>query len=114
MILPITASLERVPQSVLDASADLGARPLTTFLQVTLPLSIPGVVAGSIFTFSLTLGDYIIPTSIGSTLFIGNVIESNLGVNNNLPLAAAMTVVPMGVMMIYLTLARRTGAFDAL
>jgi putative spermidine/putrescine transport system permease protein len=114
MILPIHAALERVPQSVLDASADLGARPATTFLRVTLPLAIPGVVAGSIFTFSLTLGDYIIPNVVGSTLFIGNIVERNLGANNNLPLAAAMTVVPMVVMITYLTLARKTGAFDAL
>jgi len=114
MILPIQASLERVPQSVLDASSDLGARPFTTFWKVTLPLAIPGVVAGSIFTFSLTLGDYIIPNTLGSTLFIGNIVERNLGANNNLPLAAAMTVVPMIVMITYLLLARKTGAFDAL
>ena len=114
MILPIHASLERVPQSVLDASADLGARPATTFWRVTLPLAIPGVVAGSIFTFSLTLGDYIIPNVVGSTLFIGNIVERNLGANNNLPLAAAMTVIPMVIMITYLTLARKTGAFDAL
>lgn len=114
MILPIQASLERLPQTVLDASADLGARPATTFWRVTLPLAIPGVVAGSIFTFSLTLGDYIIPKTLASTLFIGNIVESNLGANNNLPLAAAMTVVPMVVMITYLMLARRTGAFNAL
>lgn len=114
MILPMFTALERLPQSVLDASADLGARPATTFWRVTLPLAIPGVVAGSIFTFSLTLGDYIIPSTLGSTLFIGNVVERNLGANNNLPLAAAMTIVPVIVMFVYLTLARRTGAFDAL
>jgi len=114
MILPIQAALERVPQSVLDASSDLGGRPFTTFWRVTLPLAIPGVVAGSIFTFSLTLGDYIIPNTLGSTLFIGNIVERNLGANNNLPLAAAMTVVPMVVMITYLLLARKTGAFDAL
>jgi putative spermidine/putrescine transport system permease protein len=114
MILPVYTSLERVPQNVLDASADLGARPLATFWRVTLPMAIPGVVAGSIFTFSLTLGDYIIPSTLASTLFIGNVVERNLGANNNLPLAAAMTVVPMIVMISYLTLARKTGAFDAL
>jgi putative spermidine/putrescine transport system permease protein len=114
MILPIQASLERVPQTVIDASNDLGARPLTTFWRVTFPLAIPGVVAGSIFTFSLTLGDYIIPSTLASTQFIGNVVERNLGASNNLPLAAVFTVVPMVVMVIYLLLARRTGAFDAL
>jgi putative spermidine/putrescine transport system permease protein len=114
MILPVYTSLERVPQNVLDASADLGAKPLRTFWQVTLPLAMPGVVAGSIFTFSLTLGDYIIPSTLASTLFIGNVVERNLGASNNLPLAAAMTVVPMIVMVTYLAIARKTGAFDAL
>jgi putative spermidine/putrescine transport system permease protein len=114
MILPVQASLERVPQNVIDASGDLGARPLLTFWRVTLPLAIPGVIAGSIFTFSLTLGDYIIPATLASTQFIGNVVERNLGASNNLPLAAVFTVVPMAVMVVYLLLARRTGAFDAL
>jgi putative spermidine/putrescine transport system permease protein len=115
MILPIYAALERVPRSLVDASSDLGARPNTTFRNVIMPLAFPGVVAGSIFTFSLTLGDYIIPTVIGnSTPFIGPTVYSLQGTTGNLPLAAAFTVVPMVLMGIYLLGARRLGAFDAL
>jgi putative spermidine/putrescine transport system permease protein len=115
MILPIHASLERVPGSLLEASADLGAQPAFTFRRITWPMAIPGVAAGSIFTFSLTLGDYIIPTIIGdSSPFIGLAIYSYQGVAGNLPLAAAMSFVPIAVMAIYLTIARRFGAFEAL
>jgi putative spermidine/putrescine transport system permease protein len=115
MILPIHASLERVPGSLLEASADLGAEPALTFRKVTWPMAIPGVAAGSIFTFSLTLGDYIIPTIIGdSSPFIGLAIYSHQGVAGNLPLAAAFSFVPIAVMAIYLIAARRFGAFEAL
>ena len=115
MVLPIHASLERVPGSLLEASADLGAQPAFTFRKVTWPLAIPGVVAGSIFTFSLTLGDYIIPTIIGdSSPFIGLAIYSYQGVAGNLPLAAAFSFVPIAVMAVYLTMARKFGAFEAL
>ncbi len=115
MILPIQAALERVPQSVIEASADLGARPHRTFRNVILPLALPGVVAGSIFTFSLTLGDYIIPQIIGSSrLFLGQVVYIQQGTAGNIPLAAAFCVVPIVVMSLYLTLAKRFGAFDAL
>ncbi len=115
MVLPIQAALERVPRSFLEASADLGARPATTFRRVIWPLAIPGVAAGSIFTFSLTLGDYIIPTVIGdSSPFIGLAIYSYQGVAGNLPLAAAFAFVPIAVMGLYLYGARRLGAFEAL
>jgi putative spermidine/putrescine transport system permease protein len=115
MILPIQAALERVPRTYLDASADLGARPATTFRTVTWPLAIPGVVAGSIFTFSLTLGDYIIPTLVGpSKPSIGLSIYQFQGVAGNLPLAAAYTVIPIIIMAVYLLIARRAGAFEAL
>jgi putative spermidine/putrescine transport system permease protein len=115
MILPIGAALERVPQSVLDASADLGASPLRTFVKVTLPLAVPGVVAGSIFTFSLTLGDYIIPQIVGSSrLFLGQVVYIQQGTAGNIPLAAAFCVIPIVVMAAYLFFARRLGALDAL
>ena len=115
MILPIQSSLERVPNSLLDASGDLGARPGQTFRKVVFPLALPGVVAGSIFTFSLTLGDYIIPGVIGnSSPFIGMAVFSYQGTSGNIPLAAAFTVLPIVIMIIYLLLARRTGAFDAL
>jgi len=114
MYLPIHASLERLSTSMLEASADLGARPAQTFWRVTLPLVLPGVVAGSIFTFSLTLGDFIIPGTIGnSSLFIGQAVLRYQGTAGNVPLAAAMTVVPMIIMAIYLLLARSRGAFDA-
>jgi putative spermidine/putrescine transport system permease protein len=115
MILPIYASLERIPDSYLEASRDLGARSWTTFRRVILPLALPGVVAGSIFTFSLTLGDYITPSLVGNVDFIGNVIYRNvLGLTNNLPFAAAYATVPLIVMGIYLVAAKRLGAFEAL
>jgi putative spermidine/putrescine transport system permease protein len=112
MILPIYAGLERIPNSLLSASEDLGAGPLTTFRRVILPLAFPAVVAGSIFTFSLTLGDYITPTLVTSTQFIGNVIKANIA--NNLPLASAYATVPIVVMVVYLLIARRLGAFEHL
>ena len=115
MVLPIQAALERVPRSFVEASADLGAHPPTTFRKVVWPLAIPGVAAGSIFTFSLTLGDYIIPTVIGdSSPFIGLAIYSYQGVAGNLPLAAAFAFVPIAVMGLYLFGAKRLGAFEAL
>jgi putative spermidine/putrescine transport system permease protein len=114
MVIPIYAGLERIPDSLLSASEDLGARPGTTFRRVILPLSFPAVVAGSIFTFSLTLGDFIAPTLVSSTQFIGNVVYTNVGIANNLPLAAAFATVPVVVMILYLLLARRLGAFEQL
>ena len=115
MILPIYAALERIPDSYIEASRDLGAGGFTTLRRVILPLALPGVVAGSIFTFSLTLGDYITPTLVGNVDFVGNVIYRNvLGLTNNLPFAAAYATVPLVVMAIYLALAKRTGAFEAL
>ncbi|MFH1137692.1 MAG: ABC transporter permease [Pseudomonadota bacterium] len=115
MILPIQAALERVPKSMVEASHDLGATPGQTFRKVVLPLAFPGVAAGSIFTFSLTLGDYIIPGIIGSSrFFIGQAVYTLQGTAGNIPLAAAMSVVPIMVMLAYLTLARKLGAFDAL
>jgi len=115
MILPIQAALERVPQSLIEASADLGARDAATFRKVIFPLALPGIVAGSIFTFSLTLGDYIIPSIIGdSSLFLGQVVFLQQGTAGNVPLAAAFTMVPIAVMAAYLAIARRMGAFDAL
>ena len=115
MILPIQTSLERVPKSLLEASSDLGARPLQTFRTVILPLAFPGVVAGSIFTFSLTLGDFIAPIVLGnSKFFIGMAVYSYQGTAGNIPLAAAMTMGPIVIMIVYLLIARRLGAFDAL
>ena len=114
MILPIYAGLERIPDSMLDASGDLGGRPGLTFRRVVLPLAFPAVVAGSIFTFSLTLGDYITPQLVSSTQFIGNVVYANVGVANNLPLAAAFATVPVFIMILYLLAARRMGAFESL
>ena len=114
MIIPIYAGLERIPNSLLNASGDLGARPGVTFRRVILPLALPSVVAGSIFTFSLTLGDYITPTLVSSTQFIGNVVYNNVGVANNLPLAAAFAAVPVAIMILYLLVARRMGAFESL
>lgn len=115
MILPVQAALERVPGSLLEASGDLGAAPGQTFRHVILPLALPGVVAGSIFTFSLTLGDYIIPQIIGSSrLFIGQAVYAYQGTAGNIPLAAAFAVVPIVIMMAYLWGAKRLGAFDAL
>jgi len=115
MILPIHAAIERVPPKLLEASADLGARPLQTFRTVLLPLAFPGVVAGSIFTFSLTLGDYIIPQLVGPPgLYIGTMVNLQQGSVGNLPMAAAFTAVPIVILTIYLWVARRLGAFDAL
>ncbi len=115
MILPTQAALERVPVSLIEASSDLGAAPRQTFRNVLLPLALPGMVAGSIFTFSLTLGDYIIPQIIGSSrLFIGQAVYAQQGTAGNIPLAAAFTVVPIVIMGFYLWGARRMGAFDAL
>lgn len=115
MIIPIQTALERVPNSLLEASSDLGAKPAQTFRTVILPLSFPGVVAGSIFTFSLTLGDFIVPLSLGnSKFFIGQAVYSYQGTAGNIPLAAAMTMGPVAIMIIYLLIARRLGAFDAL
>ena len=115
MILPVYGALERIPDSLLEASRDLGARGFLTFRRVVLPLALPGVVAGSIFTFSLTLGDYITPLLAGgaSSQFIGNVVYDNI--NNQLtPFAAAFAAVPLAVMGVYLLIARRLGAFEAL
>jgi putative spermidine/putrescine transport system permease protein len=112
MILPIFAGLERIPNSLLSASEDLGASPFTTFRRVILPLSFPAVVAGSIFTFALTMGDYITPQLVSNTQFIGTVVSNNI--TNNLPLASAFAVVPIVVMVIYLLIARRLGAFEHL
>jgi putative spermidine/putrescine transport system permease protein len=115
MVLPLVAAVERIPPSTLEASADLGAAPGTTFRRVVLPLAMPGVAAGSIFTFSLTLGDYIIPQVIGdSTLYIGQVIYRQQGVAGNLPFAAAFSLVPILAIGLYLWFAKRQGAFDAL
>jgi putative spermidine/putrescine transport system permease protein len=115
MILPLAAALERVPESLLQASADLGARPNQTFRTVTLPLALPGLAAGSVFTFSLTLGDYIIPSVVGAPgYFIGMMVYQQQGLAGNLPLAAAFSVVPIVLVMIYLSFAKRAGAFDAL
>ena len=112
MILPIYAGLERIPSSLLEASADLGGRSVRTFFKVTLPLAFPAVVAGSIFTFSLTLGDYILPGLIADEQFIGTVIYTDRG--TNLPVAAAFAMVPIAVMVVYLWGARRLGAFESL
>jgi putative spermidine/putrescine transport system permease protein len=116
MILPVYAALERIPHSYIEASRDLGAKGFRTLRAVILPLALPGVVAGSIFTFSLTLGDYITPVLIGgsSSQFIGNVVYDAVNQSSNLPFAAAFAVVPLCVMGVYLLIARRLGAFDAL
>ena len=116
MILPVWAAIERVPDSYLEASADLGGRAWQTIRTVLLPLILPGIVAGSIFTFSLTLGDFITPTLVGgsSSTFIGNVVYQEVGISNNVPFAAAFATVPLAVMGIYLLIARRLGAFEAL
>lgn len=110
MILPIYAGLERIPNSLISASEDLGASPFTTFRRVILPLAFPAVVAGSIFTFALTLGDYITPRLVSNDQFIGNVIFNNI--SNNLPLASALALVPIVVMIAYLMIARKLGAFE--
>ena len=114
MVLPIYAGLERLPSSLLEASSDLGAHGFRTFRSVVLPIAFPAVVAGSIFTFSLTLGDYIAPQIVGTRQFIGNVVYANVGVAGNLPLAAAFATVPVMIMIVYLVLARRAGAFESL
>ncbi len=114
MILPVYAGLERIPSSLLEASADLGAQGGRTLRRIVLPLALPSIAAGSIFTFSLTLGDYITPQLVSSTQFIGNVVYINVGVANNLPFAAAFATVPVFVMVIYLLLVRRAGAFENL
>ncbi len=115
MVLPIQAAIERVPANLLLASGDLGARPFQTFRNVLWPLAFPGVVAGSIFTFSLTLGDYIIPQLVGpSGLYIGNMVYTMQGTIGNIPMAAAFTCVPIVLITIYLSIARRLGAFNAL
>lgn len=113
-VLPIYAALERVPESLLEASGDLGAHGWLTFRRVLLPLVLPGVVAASLFAFSLSLGDYITATFVGGKLFIGNAIDGLVGIANNQPLAAAIATIPMLVMAIYMIVARRLGAFEAL
>jgi putative spermidine/putrescine transport system permease protein len=114
MILPIFAGLERIPSSLIEASGDLGGRSWRTFRHVVLPLAFPAVVAGSIFTFSLTMGDYIAPNQLSSVQFIGNVVQANVGVAGDLPFAAAFALVPVAVMVLYLLGARRLGAFEEL
>jgi putative spermidine/putrescine transport system permease protein len=115
MTLPIYAALERIPSSYLEASSDLGGRGWITFRRVVLPLAVPGIVAGSIFSFSLTLGDYIAPQLVGNTYFIGNLVyQTGQGVANNLPLAAAYALIPVAIMAICLFVAKRLGAFEAL
>jgi putative spermidine/putrescine transport system permease protein len=115
MILPVQAALERVPASLVEASGDLGAHPATTFWRVVFPLAVPGIAAGSIFTFSLTLGDYIVPGVIGdSSMFIGQVVSLQQGTAGNVPLAAALSLVPIAVIALFLWGAKRLGAFDAL
>ncbi len=115
MILPTQAALERVPGNLIEASGDLGATPRQTFRHVIWPLALPGLIAGSIFTFSLTLGDYIIPSVIGnSTYYIGNAVYVQQGTAGNIPMAAAFAVVPIVIMFVYLAIAKRMGAFDAL
>jgi putative spermidine/putrescine transport system permease protein len=116
MILPLYAALERIPPSLLEASGDLGAKGFTTFRRVLWPMALPGMVAGSIFTFSLTLGDYVTPELVGGpgSDFIGNVVYANVGVTNNIPFAAAYAILPLLVMAAYLLIARKLGAFEAL
>ncbi|MGL4684770.1 ABC transporter permease [Hafnia alvei] len=115
MILPIQAALERLPPTLLQASADLGARPVQTFRHIVLPLAIPGIAAGSIFTFSLTLGDFIVPQLVGPPgYFIGSMVYAQQGAIGNMPMAAAFTLVPIVLIAIYLTIVKRLGAFDAL
>jgi putative spermidine/putrescine transport system permease protein len=114
MILPIYAGLERIPGSVLEAAADLGGRGWMTFRRIVLPLVLPAVAAGSIFTFSLTLGDYVTPKLVSNSQFIGNVVFDSQGVANDVPFAAAYALVPIAIMGIYLLGARRLGAFESL
>jgi putative spermidine/putrescine transport system permease protein len=116
MVIPVYAALERIPASQIEASQDLGARTWRTTRSVILPLALPGIVAGSIFTFSLTLGDYITPLLVGGTsaTFMGNIIYSNIGIANNVPFAAAMALIPIAIMAVYLLGARALGAFEAI
>ena len=116
MIFPVWAAIERVPDSLIEASADLGGRGWRSFRLILLPLILPGIVAGSLFTFSLTLGDFITPTLVGGagSTFIGNVVYQEVGISNNVPFAAAFATVPLVIMGIYLLIARRLGAFEAL
>jgi len=116
MILPVAAAVERIPPSLLEASADLGEHGFATFRRVMLPMALPGMVAGAISTFSLTLGDYVTPMLVGGegSDFIGNVVYANVGVTNDIPFAAAYAVLPLGVMAVFLLIARKMGAFDAL
>jgi putative spermidine/putrescine transport system permease protein len=115
MILPTQAAIERVPANLLEASADLGGKPAQTFRHVVWPLALPGLVAGSIFTFSLTLGDYIIPQVVGGSVqYLGNAVYQYQGTAGNIPLAAAFTLVPILIMLVYLTVAKKMGAFDAI
>ncbi|MGL4720112.1 MAG: ABC transporter permease [Kluyvera intermedia] len=115
MILPVQAALERIPASLLQASADLGALPRQTFRHVVIPMAIPGIAAGSIFTFSLTLGDFIVPQLVGPPgYFIGNMVYSQQGAIGNMPMAAAFTLVPIVLIALYLAFVKRLGAFDAL
>ncbi|HEY2598454.1 MAG TPA: ABC transporter permease [Candidatus Dormibacteraeota bacterium] len=116
MIVPTYSAMERVPESLMEAAADLGARRWRAVRDVVLPLALPGVVAGSIFTFSLTLGDFITPVLVGGagSTFIGNVVYSNVGIANNIPFAAALATVPVAIMAVYLIIAKRLGAFEAL
>ncbi len=115
MIIPIQTALERVPRSLIEASGDLGATPAQTFRTVIMPLAFPGVVAGSIFTFSLTLGDFIVPQLFGtSSFYIGKAVLTYQGTSGNIPLAAAFTMGPIVIMITYLLIARKLGAFDAL
>jgi putative spermidine/putrescine transport system permease protein len=116
MIIPVYAALERIPRSQIEASQDLGARTWRTTRSVMLPLALPGIVAGSIFTFSLTLGDYITPLLVGGTSanFMGNIIYTNIGIANNVPFAAAMGLIPIAIMAAYLLSARALGAFEAI
>jgi putative spermidine/putrescine transport system permease protein len=116
MILPVWSAIERVPDSYIEASADLGARGWRTFRTILMPLILPGLAAGSIFTFALTLGDFITPTLVGGagSDFIGNVVYQSVGIANNVPFAAAFATVPLVIMGLYLLLARRLGAFEAL
>ena len=114
VMLPIYGALERIPGSYLEASSDLGARGWRTFRSVIMPLALPGIVAGSIFAFSLTLGDYIAPQLVGNTKFIGSVVYDSVGVANNVPFAAALALVPVAIMAAYLLVAKRLGAFESL
>ncbi len=114
VMLPIYGALERIPGSYLEASSDLGARGWRTFRSIIMPLAMPGIVAGSIFAFSLTLGDYIAPQLVGNTKFIGSVVYDSVGVANNVPFAAALALVPVAIMAVYLLVAKRLGAFESL